>query len=63
MLKIVKISPKHGFKYAKMNLTVNALEPGQFHVDSGNLNFIKICWELAEEIANIRTHTTSKFIY
>ena len=43
MLKIVKISPKHGFKYAKMNLTVNALEPGQFHVDSGNLKFIKIC--------------------
>ena len=35
-------------------------KPGQFHVDSGNLNFIKICWELAEEIVNTHyTHTTS----
>ena len=33
-------------------------KPGLFHVDSGNLNFIKICWELAEEIANRHTlHT------
>ena len=26
-------------------------KPVQFHIDSGNLNFIKICWELTEEIA------------
>ena len=32
-------------------------KPGQFHVDSGNLNFIKICWELVEEIAFIHTYT------
>ena len=26
------------------------------YVDSGNQNFIKICWELAEEIAKIETY-------
>ena len=30
----------------------------KFHVDSRNLNFIKICWELEEEIAFIQTYST-----
>ena len=38
-------------------------KPGQFHIDSGNLNFMKISWELAEEIVYketyLVTHTTS----
>ena len=40
-------------------------KPGQFHVDSGNLNFIEICWELAEEIANRHTyrHTQRRNLY
>ena len=44
-------------------------KPVQFHIDSGNLNFIKICWELTEEIAKIaiicihrRTHRYWRFI-
>ena len=40
-------------------------KPGQLHEDSGNLNFIKICWELAEEIANTQTyiHTQRRNLY
>ena len=33
-------------------------KPRHFLVDSGNQNFLEICWELAEEIANTHTYST-----